>query len=296
MRCLRVRRQIMALSNNIIIRLREAKVTMTPVEKQVAEYVEAHLYNVPSLSVKELAQASRTSEASIIRFCKSVGCRGYREFALALSSTLGSMEEDSQNKYTDVQLGDSLDTIISNVSRNNFQSIEDTLSVLNKEEVEKAVKAICEARKIDFYGVGASGLVCQDAYQKFMRINKRCAAYADSHSQLTAAALLEPDDVAIFVSNSGNTVEILDTLYFARKSGAKTIAITRYSKSKLAREVDIVLHISSPEITFRSGAMGSRIAMLNIVDILFSGVASIQYKSVKAYLSRTHDALMSRQG
>lgn len=286
----------MALSNNIIIRLREAKVTMTPVEKQVAEYVEAHLYNVPSLSVKELAQASRTSEASIIRFCKSVGCRGYREFALALSSTLGSMEEDSQNKYTDVQLGDSLDTIISNVSRNNFQSIEDTLSVLNKEEVEKAVKAICEARKIDFYGVGASGLVCQDAYQKFMRINKRCAAYADSHSQLTAAALLEPDDVAIFVSNSGNTVEILDTLYFARKSGAKTIAITRYSKSKLAREVDIVLHISSPEITFRSGAMGSRIAMLNIVDILFSGVASIQYKSVKAYLSRTHDALMSRQG
>lgn len=285
----------MALSNNIIIRLREAKVTMTPVEKQVAEYVEAHLSDVPSLSVKELAQASRTSEASIIRFCKSVGCRGYRDFALALSSTLGSMEEDSQNKYTDVQLGDSLDTIISNVSRNNCQSINDTLSVLNKEEVEKAVKAICEAHRIDFYGVGASGLVCQDAYQKFMRINKRCAAYTDSHSQLTAAALLEPDDVAVFISNSGNTVEILDALFIAKKSGAKTIAITRYSKSELAREVDIVLHISTPEITFRSGAMGSRIAMLNIVDILFSGVASIQYKSVKTYLSRTHDALMSRQ-
>lgn len=285
----------MALSNNIIIRLREAKVTMTPVEKQVAEYVEAHLSSVPSLSVKQLAQASRTSEASIIRFCKSLGCRGYRDFALALSSTLGSMEEDLQNKYTDVQPGDSLDTIISNVSRNNCQSIEDTLSVLNKEEVARAVKAICEARKIDFYGVGASGLVCQDAHQKFTRINKRCAAYVDSHSQMTAAALLEPDDVAVFVSNSGNTVEILDTLYLTKKSGAKTIAITRYSKSKLAREADIVLHISTPEITFRSGAMGSRIAMLNIIDILFSGVASIQYKSVKIFLSRTHDALMSRQ-
>jgi len=84
----------MALGNNIIIRLREAKVTMTSVERQVAEYVEAHLSSVPSLSVKQLAQASRTSEASVIRFCKSVGCRGYREFALALSSTLGPMEED----------------------------------------------------------------------------------------------------------------------------------------------------------------------------------------------------------
>lgn len=285
----------MGLNNNIVIRLREAKANMTPVEKLVAKYVEAHLSEVPALSVMQLAKASRTSEASIIRFCKTLGCRGYREFVLALSSTLGSMEDDTQNRYTDICPGDSLDTIISNVSLNNCQSIQDTLSILDKDEVARAIGLLRKAPRIDFYGVGASGLICQDAQQKFMRINKRCAAYVDSHSQMTAAALLGPGDVAVIVSNSGNTIEILDALDLIKRSGAKTIAITRYAKSELARQADVVLHISTPEITFRSGAMGSRIAMLNIVDILFSGVASAEYKSVKGYLTRTHDALMSRQ-
>lgn len=284
----------MASNNNILIRLREAKATMTPVEKLAAEYVETHLLTVPSLSVKQLAKASNTSEASIIRFYKTLGYRGYREFVLSLSSALGSMEDDSPNEYTDIRPGDCLDTIISNVSHNNCQSIEDTLSVLNKAEVARAVEILCKAPRIDFYGVGASGLVCQDAQQKFMRINKRCAAYVDSHSQMTAAALLGPEDVAVIFSNSGNTIEILDTLALTKSSGATTIAITRYSKSELAKESDIVLHISTPEITFRSGAMGSRIAMLNIVDILFSGVASAEYKSVKGCLARTHDALARR--
>ena len=281
----------MAQSNPVEIRLREAKNTMTRTERAVAEYVETRLSAIPSMSINELARRSKTSEASVLRFCKALGYRGYRDFVLSLSSALGSGEEEKKREYTDIRPGDSLDTIIENVSLNNRRSIEDTLSVLDREQVAAAVSLLCRASRIDWYGLGASGLVCQDAMQKFMRIRKRCQAFVDGHGIQTAAALLEPEDAAVLVSNSGETKEILNALELTRRYRARTVAITRYSKSSLALGADIVLHISTPEITFRSGAMGSRIAMLNIVDILFSSVASVQYESVRDYLDRTRDAL-----
>jgi len=128
-----------------------------------------------------------------------------------------------------------------------------------------------------------------------MRINKMCHAYTDSHSQLTAATLLQKGDVVVIISNSGKTAEILDALEVAKEAGTYIIAITRYSKSLLASRADVVLSISTPEITIRSGAMGSRIAMLNIIDILFAGVASAEYQNIRKYLSKTHNILASKQ-
>lgn len=285
----------MLQSNPVEIRLRDAKVSMTRTERAVAEYVEAHLNNIPAMPINELAKRSGTSEASVLRFCKTLGYRGYRDFTISLSAALGTAEETKAKRYTDIRPGDSLTTIIENVSLNNRRSIEDTLSVLNRTQVEEAVKLLSSAPRIDWYGLGASGLVCLDAQQKFMRIRKRCQAFMDGHGIQTAAALLEPEDVAVLVSNSGETKEILGALELVQLYGAKSIAITRYSKSTLAMGADIVLHISTPEVTFRSGATGSRIAMLNIVDILFSGVASAHYEEIKVYLDRTRDALESRK-
>lgn len=285
----------MSQSNLVAIRLRDAKRSMTRTERTVAEYVEPRLEVIPSMSIQQLARNSGTSEASVMRFCKTLGYRGYRDFTLSVSAALGSREEeDGEKKYTDIRPGDDLGTILENVSFNNARSIEDTLSVLDRGQVRLAVELLCRAPRVDWYGLGASGLVCQDAQQKFLRINKRCQAFADGHSIQTAAALLGAEDVAVLVSNSGTTAEILDALDLVHAAGAKSIAVTRYSRSALAQGVDVVLHISTPEVTFRSGAMGSRIAMLNIVDILFSCVASAQYDEVKQYLDRTHDALNAR--
>lgn len=285
----------MAQSNYVEIQIRDAKSSMTKAERAVAEYMESRLATVPKISIKQLAQRSGTSEASVMRFCKALGYQGYRDFVLNLSAALGSVDKENDEKnYTDIRPGDDLETIIENVSFNNRRSIEDTLTALDKTMVAEAVALLCEARRVDWYGLGASGLVCQDAQQKFMRISKRWQAFVDGHIIQTAAALLSPQDVAVLVSNSGTTAEILDALKLARANGAKTIAITRYSKSELAQGSDVVLHISTPEVSLRSGAMGSRIAMLNVVDILFSCVASEQYSEVKTYLDKTRDALATR--
>ena len=225
----------MAPSNSVELRIRDAKPTMTRVERAVAEYVEPRLAMVRGMSIKQLAQNSRTSEASVLRFCKTLGYSGYRDFSLSLSAALGSEREDEERRYTDIRPGDSLDTIIENVSFNNRRSIEETLAVLDREEMARAVALVCGAPRVDWYGLGASGLVCADAEQKFMRINKRCQAFVDGHSIQTAAVLLQPGDVAVLVSNSGTTSDILDALELVQAAGAKSIAMTRCCASPRRR-------------------------------------------------------------
>ncbi|MGG6311695.1 MurR/RpiR family transcriptional regulator [Paenibacillus macerans] len=284
----------MAINDNILIKIRDMKENLTPVERMVAEYILANMEEIPHLSIKSLAKLSKTSDASVLRFCKTMGYGGYRSFIVSISAALGSMDDERKDQYTDIQPGDDLTTIIANISRNNMKSIEDTLSVLDRGEVARAVKALRASGRIVFFGIGASGLVCRDGEQKFSRINKMSHAYTDGHSQLTAATLLGKGDVAIFVSNSGDTVEILEALDIAKKNHAMTIAITKYNKSELADKADILLGISTPEITMRSGAMGSRIAMLTVIDMLFAGVASAEYQNVKKYLSKTHSILAGK--
>lgn len=284
----------MPVNDNILLKLREMKDNLTPVEKMIADYILENTSEVPRLSIKMLAIKSKTSDASIIRFYKTMGYGGYRDLIVSISRSLRSTDEEQTEQYTDILPGDDLQTIINNISLNNCKSIQDTMSVINRDEIAKAVEILRKTQKIDFYGVGASGLVCMDAQQKFMRINKMCHVYTDGHSQLTASTLLTSNDVAVIISNSGSTIEILEALDIAKDSGASVIAITRYNKSILAKKADIVLFISTPEITIRSGAMGSRIAMLTVIDILFAGVASAEYNNVKKYLSKTHNILRSK--
>ena len=285
----------MTMNHNILLKIREMKDSLTPVERTIADFILDNPADIPMLSIKVLATKTKTSDASVLRFCKTLGYSGYRDFIVSISASLGSMEEDTADQYTDIQPGDDLQTIINNISLNNCKSIEDTLSIIDRKAIAKAVELLRKTQRIDFFGVAASGLVCMDAQQKFMRINKMSHAFTDGHSQLTAATLLKSGDVAVMISNSGNTAEILEALEVAKASGATVIAITRYNRSRLAEKADIVLFISTPEITIRSGAMGSRIAMLNVIDILFAGVASAEYRNVKKYLKKTHDILLSKQ-
>lgn len=284
----------MVVIDNVLLKLREIKDSLTPAEKKVAEYVLAYPEEVPRYSVNKLASRSKTSDASVIRLCKTLGYEGYRQFIVSISAELASRGQESGEEYTDIQPGDDINLIIKNVSINNCKSIEDTLMVIDKSCIKSAVDLLSNARRIFFYGIGASGLVCMDAQQKFMRINKICYAYTDGHSLLTSASLLTKGDIAVVVSNTGTTVEIVDSLKLIKDANIPIIAITRYGKSILSSCSDIVLFFSTPETTIRSGAMGSRIAMLNIIDILFSGVASLEYKTIKKYLDKTHNVLMDK--
>ncbi len=276
--------------NSPLVKIRAMLDEFTPVEKKIALHILKEPAGIPTLSIKELAHASDTSDASVLRFCKSLGYSGFKSFMLDLNLAIVEEEKD-KNNYTDIRLGDSLSSIISNVFFSDKQALVDTENILDTHEVEKAIKMIKNGETLHFFGVGASGLVCLDAYQKFRRIGMNCFAHTDSHDQLTNAVLLGKDDVCIIFTYSGKTNDIRKVFHLLKENRCKIIIVSKFSRTNLLENADSYLHVFTPEVTLRSGAMGSRIAMLAIVDILLLGILSEDYEKHKEKLLKTYAIL-----
>lgn len=272
-----------------IVSLQAILEELKPSERKVADYILAHPEEVVKLSVQKLAEQSGVSEATIIRLARSLNMKGYQELKLRIAGDLN--KQTATGSYQEIMMEGSVDSIMQAVSWNNIQSIQDTLSVLSSEEVKRAADALSRARKIDVYGVGASAVIAQDIKQKFSRINVWCEAHADIHSQLTSAVNLTAQDVVIGISYSGQTEDIIQSLKEAKQQGATLISLTKFGPSPVAELADIRLFTSSVEKSIRSGAMASRIAQLNVVDILFIAMVSRQQEEVIPRLEKTRLAV-----
>lgn len=275
--------------NGGLVRLREILNAITPSERKVADFIIQDPHRIIGMSVAQLSQESGGSQAAVIRLCKSAGFKGYQELMLKV---VGDLQDESSNVgYQEFTREDSIEQIIENVSNNNIQSIRDTLKVMTVKDVEKAVEALQRAKRIYFYGIGASNLIAIDAQHKFMRINKTCLSFSDSDLQLISSVMLEKDDVVVGISYSGETQTIIDCLKRARGLGATTISITRYGSTTVSQLADIPLYISSTETEIRSGATSSRITQLNMIDILYLGVASREFEKSVGYLEKSRSVV-----
>jgi DNA-binding MurR/RpiR family transcriptional regulator len=279
-----------------LIKIKEIIQDLSPSEKKVAQYIVDNPADISHLSIGELAVKSGSSEATVVRLCKLLGYNGYKDFKISITKDIAYMSRDDEGEqYTDVEPGDDLKSIIQNISYNNKKSIDETLQIISYKAIEEAVEAIGAAERIEFYGVGASYIIAFDAVQKFSRINKIALSYQDPHLQIASAANLKKGDVAIAISYSGETKDTYDSITVAKESGAKTISITKFGQSSISDICDINLFVSAPEITIRSGAMSSRIAQLNVIDILFAGVASKNFEKIKKHLSKTRKAIREKK-
>ncbi|MCD4853035.1 MurR/RpiR family transcriptional regulator [Arthrobacter sp. AK01] len=286
------------LSRTVLVRIRSALPALRPSERAVAELVLADPSRAAMMSIGDLAEQGGTSTTSVVRFYKKVGYRGYSDLRLDLARETAreSLAHNvSAEVYEDINTSDSLRDIVSKIALNETMSIADTAQVLDVGKLAEAVDAISRSRKADIFGVGAGGLVCQDLQQKLHRIGVTSFSWSDPHGALASAALLDDDGVAVAISHSGTTVDTVDFLLAAKAAGATTIAITNHANSTLGRAADIVLATAARETPFRSGAMGSRIAQMMVVDCLFVGVAQRSYESSVTALQKTHAAVQGRK-
>jgi DNA-binding MurR/RpiR family transcriptional regulator len=225
-----------------------------------------------ALTISELADAARTSETTVLRFCKRLGMPGYPQLRLALAAESAQPRLLTASK-SDINEDDTVDDIISKVAYADASAVEETAQQLDREALTRAADAIAAATRVDLYGIAASGVVALDAQQKLHRIGVLAFAWNDPHVALTSATLLGPGDVAIGISHSGTTKETIESLAKARSRGATTIAITNFPLSRLVGTADIVLTTAARETSLRSGATASRIAALTVVDCLYITVA-----------------------
>jgi DNA-binding MurR/RpiR family transcriptional regulator len=260
----------------------------------VANAVLADPGGVAAMTISELAEVASTSETTVIRFCKQIGVPGYPQLRLQLAAQ-SATENIRPEVGGDIEPGDSLADVVGKVAFADEKAVRETAQQLDIESLSKVVAAVAKAPRVDLYGTGASAFVALDLQQKLHRIRRVAFAWSDVHVALTSAALLGEGDVAIGISHTGTTVEVVEALEEAAKHGATTVAVTNFPRSPLARTADLVLTTAARETTYRSGAMSSRIVQLMVIDCLFIGVAQSVLPDARKALEETATAVRAHR-
>jgi len=254
-------------------RIKASLPSLAPAEQRVGKLVLADPRAFANLPVTELADRAHVSKPTVVRFCRSMGYDGLSDFKLKLA---GSVSEGVPFIHRSVDVDDKTSDVAVKVIDNTVAAFLKYRNDASSFALEHAAQALAEThktgRRIEFYGVGNSGIVAQDAQHKFFRLGVNCIAYSDGHMQVMSASMLQPGDCAVIISNSGRTRDLMDACDIAKKRGATTIVITA-SGSPLAGSGHIHLTADHPEGYDKYSPMVSRLLHLLIIDILATTVA-----------------------
>ncbi|HTH59637.1 MAG TPA: bifunctional transcriptional regulator/glucokinase [Paraburkholderia sp.] len=256
-------------SSAVFERIRQMRDALTPAERRVADLALNHPRSIINDPIVDIARKADVSQPTVIRFCRSLGCQGLSDFKLKLATGLTGTIPVS---HSQVHLGDTATDFGAKVLDNTISAILQLREHLNFEQVERAIDLLNGARRIEFYGLGNSNIVAQDAHYKFFRFGIPTIAYGDLYMQAASAALLGKGDVIVAVSKSGRAPELLRVLDVAMQAGAKVIAITS-SNTPLAKRATVALETDHIEMRESQLSMISRILHLLMIDILAVGVA-----------------------
>ncbi len=259
---------------NLVERIQSSLAGLSASERRVAELVLADPRAFASLPVGMLAEKADVSKPTVLRFCRSMGFAGLSDFKLKLAAS--SAGQGVPFVHRAVGEGDDTATLMRKILDNTASALLRYRDESGSAALETAIDALAQTIKlkgrIEFYGVGNSGIVAQDAQHKFFRLGGNTVAFADGHVQIMAATMLGVRDCAVIISNSGRSRDLLDACEIARRKGARTIAITA-SGSPLSERADVFIQADHPEGYEQYSPMVSRILHLVIVDILATGVA-----------------------
>lgn len=275
-------------AQHVLQRIKSSYNQLSEKEKLIANYILSNPQNIIHLTINQIAEDLHIADATVFRFCKRIGFKGYQAMKIALASEVVHPIKDIHETITEE---DNEPEITDKVFKSNIRAIEETLEIMNKDTITKAVKMILHARRIEFYGNGGSGIVALDAHHKFMRTGKTSIAYTDTHMQLMSVSQLTSEDVAVFISHSGSNKNLLEVLKVAKDNNVKTISITNFAKSPLSKQTDLALYTVAQETEFRSEALASRIAELSFIDALYVNVSIAEKNKSKDSLSKIRKAI-----
>lgn len=275
---------------NVLIRIRQYASGASGAEKGVLEFITRNPEEASHMNIHELAAVSFCSASTIVRLCRKLGFEGFREMQNSLLYELAVRRQNQNEAETHIHRAGGLSEIIEKVTYHTIASLEDTMRILEEDALQNAIDLLEKSRTIYLFGLGASLIVAQDAYLKFLRLGKPCACSSDIHSQILFSRNAAPEDVALIISYSGNTKEILQCASQLSANDVPIIAITRFDNSPLAQLSTCRLYAVAMEEVYRSGAMSSRTAQLNIIDILFTALVNRHYDEsiVKLEQNRIH--------
>ena len=273
-------------------RIRMMMPQLTPLEGRVVDMILGRRDFDETTPLKRVAEDAGVSEAMIVKIAKKLGFSGYKEFRAGVADYSRLPTADFHQELSPDDTGAE---IAQKVFRTSIHALEETLSILDPEAFERAADLIFAARQRDLYGIGGSAQIARDVAHKFLRIGVRTSVFDDAHMMLMSASLLADGDVAIAFSHSGTTTAVIEPLELARKRGARTIALTNYANSPLARVADVVLCSTAQGSPLLGENAAARVAQLIILDAVFVAVAQRDLKAAERNLAATMGAVTTKR-
>lgn len=245
--------------------LRNRYASLTKSGRIVADYLSQNGEEAQYLSISTLANACGVAEATIFRFCRALGFEGYNEMKIALAQA--NAGPGAALSYH-LEPGMNTTDLCDHASAAAVEAITGTRAVLEPASVDRAAVLLQRARQVFCFGQGGSMVLAADIWARFATISTKFRTIADSHMQVVTASLLGPEDVVLFVSYSGATRDMMDTLRVARQNGAHVILLTHYADCPGAALADVVLLCGAQESPLDSGSIPVKIAVLFVAEVL----------------------------
>jgi len=272
---------------NPINRIKDNRDTLRKSERRVADFILDNPTAIINMRIVDVASNAEVSEPTVIRFCRALGYDGFQSFKLQMAQHLGAGSSYSQFSVDD---NDTASDLRNKVFESTIGSLLTVRDELDPAVLDRAIDALCDANRVEFYGFGASGSVAADAQHKFFRLQVTSAAYTDPHIQLMSAISLGPKDVVVAISQSGRTRGLMQSVGLALEAGATVIALTPQG-TPLSELCTIPIHINVEEDQHDFAPVSSRIAHLLVIDVLAMGVARHRKPQLKDHLRRMNRTL-----
>lgn len=267
--------------------------TFTAAEKKLADYILSAQDCISRMSISQLASACSVADATVSRFCRRLGYKGYPDFKLAIANASIHRLEDNPLSG-EITREDTLEAISQKLLNASAMAMVQTREVLNLDAVAEAAAVLRESTSVLCMGQGGSMLIASEAAHLFSTISGKFRPVSDSHMQAMAAVMMEPTDSILFYSYSGSTLAMLDTLKTAKERGSRVILVTRFPNSPGAALADIVLQCGANENPLQSGSVPARIAQMYLTDILFSEYTRKNLDEAKERRNRIAQALAAK--
>jgi RpiR family carbohydrate utilization transcriptional regulator len=253
----------------MLSRIETIRPSLRKSERRVADLVLAKPNAAVSLSIAAVAHQASVSQPTVARFCRAIGCGGFKDFKLRLAQSLAS---GVPYVHSDVRQDDPTADVAVKIFDRSIATLIRVRNQIDAAAAERAIGILAAAHKVEFYGLGNSGITAEDAQHKFFRLGVHTVSYSDPHVHGMAATMLQPGDAVVAISNTGRTIDLLHTVELARESGADIVGITA-SGSPLAKLCTVCLFADVDEDPDVYSPMTSRIAHLVLIDVLAVGVA-----------------------
>lgn len=263
--------------------MEQMKDDFTKSDLKIYQYITDHKDTIAYVSLTELAESCQVAEATLLRFFRKMGYKGFQDFKFSFAQEL------SNEQFSNPE-----DSVIEKVKNYMVTALEDSSKMIEQATLDAIVKRLNSARHIVLFGVGASGIAALDMQNRLMRIGKHVEAITDAHFQIMRASTMDADTVVVAISVSGSSKDIVDSVQLAKDNGASVIAVTNYAKSPLTKLADDILVAAYKESPLDAGSLVAKVAQLYAVDLICTALALEDPEHVQTIRTRISENTSSK--